>query len=127
MEFSYGINSGEETARKHGYQRNLLSLSLSTPPKNRTTVGLSSKRRGRLAMTALLGVAPVRSARASAANHWESISACRPDDLGVANGKVTFEVTDYAYPQHSCALARARLRRAEINPMSRVRPVRPLD
>jgi hypothetical protein len=40
-------------------------------------------------MTALLGLAPVRFARASAANHQESIIAHRPDDLGAANRKVT--------------------------------------
>jgi hypothetical protein len=61
----------------------------STPSKNRVTVGLRSRIQGRLAATALPGLAPVRSARASAANHWESISARQHDDLGVANGKVT--------------------------------------
>ncbi len=75
--------------------KEILLPSVSTPPKNRTTVKLSSKRQGRLATATLLGVAPVRLARASAANHWESISACRHDVLGVANGKVTFEVTNY--------------------------------
>jgi hypothetical protein len=42
----------------------------------------------RLAMTALPGLAPARSTRASAANHRESISACRRDDFGVANVNV---------------------------------------
>src|ERR1700721_1500071 len=54
-------------------------------------------------MTALLGFAPARSTRASAANHRKSISACRRDDLGVANGNVTSKVTDHACPQHSRA------------------------
>ncbi len=49
----------------HGYQRNPLPLLM--PAKNRTTVGLSFRRRNRLATTALLGLAPVRFARASAA------------------------------------------------------------
>jgi hypothetical protein len=40
------------------------------------------------ATMALLGVAPVRSTRASAANHRKS-SAFSHDDLGVANSKVT--------------------------------------
>jgi hypothetical protein len=61
---------------------------------------------------ALLGLAPVQSARASAANPRESISACRHDDLGVANGKVTIEVTDYACPQHSCARGEPTVRAA---------------
>jgi hypothetical protein len=56
----------KKTTRKHGYQRNLLSLS--TPSKNRTNVGLVSKLQRRLATTALLGLASVRSACASAAN-----------------------------------------------------------
>ena len=47
-------------------------------------------------MTALLGLAPVRSARASAANHRETISACQPDDPGVASANVT--VTDHVLP-----------------------------
>jgi hypothetical protein len=41
-----------------------------------------SKFKGRLATTALLGLACVRSARASAANHPESISARPREDLG---------------------------------------------
>jgi hypothetical protein len=50
----------------HGYQRNplILSLFLLMPAKNRTTVGVRFRRRSRLASTALLGLAPVRSARA---------------------------------------------------------------
>jgi hypothetical protein len=53
-------------------------------------------------MTALYGLAPARSARASAANHREIISACQRDDLGVANDNVT--AADHAFLQHSCAL-----------------------
>ena len=63
--------------------------SLLMPVKNRTIVKVSSRRRCRLSTTALLGLAPVRSARASAANHRENISACQHDDLGVANRNVT--------------------------------------
>jgi hypothetical protein len=48
-------------------------------------------------MTALPGLAPAHSARASAANHREVISACQRDDLGAANDN------DYAFPQDSCA------------------------
>jgi hypothetical protein len=77
----------DETARCHGYQINLLPLW--TPSKNRTNVKLASKLQGRLAKTALLGLAPLRSARASAANHRENISACQHDGLGVANRNVT--------------------------------------
>src|SRR5580693_8762248 len=70
--------------------------------------------------TALLGLASVRSTRATAANHRQLISACRRDELGVANSNVTSEVTDHVCPQHSWRPARAP---AE----SRVRSVRPLD
>jgi hypothetical protein len=52
-------------------------------------------------MTVLLGLAPERSARAPAAHHRKSISACKHDDLGVANDNVT--VTDHACPQQSSA------------------------
>jgi hypothetical protein len=46
----------------HGYQRNPLTLLM--PAKIRTTVKVRSRRRSRLATTALLGIALVRSARA---------------------------------------------------------------
>jgi hypothetical protein len=42
--------------------------------------------------TALLDLASVRSTRATAANHRQLISACRRDELGVANSNVTSEV-----------------------------------
>jgi hypothetical protein len=58
------LRDDEETAACRGYQRNLLTLS--TPSKNRTIVEVRSRRQRRLATTALLGLAPVRSARASA-------------------------------------------------------------
>ena len=62
-----------------------------------------STRQRRLATTALHGLAPARSARASAANHPESITACQHDDSVIANGTVTSKSTDHACPQHSCA------------------------
>src|ERR1700722_20122837 len=52
--------------------------------------------------TALLGLASVRPTRATAANHPQLISACRRDELGVANSNVTPEVTDHVCPQHCC-------------------------
>jgi hypothetical protein len=55
--------------------------SVSTPSKNRTNVGVRSTRRRRLATTALLGLALVRSARASAATTTGETSAlCKHDD-----------------------------------------------
>jgi hypothetical protein len=45
-------------------------------------------------MTALLGLAPVRSARASAANHRDTISACQHDDLVLANRNGKLKATD---------------------------------
>jgi hypothetical protein len=107
------IPIGLATDAPPGYQKNLLPLSYGHGPQ---TVLLSEqvfKRQRRLATTALLGLAPARSARASAANHRESISACRRDDLGVATGNVTSKAMDHACPQHSCAPP-GRLRRAEI-------------
>ena len=68
--------------------------------------------------TALLGLAPVRSTRAIAANQRQLISACRRDELGVANCNVTSEVTDQACPQ---------LRPTRVPAESRVRSVRSLD
>jgi hypothetical protein len=45
-------------------------------------------------MTVLLGYAPVHTAVHSPPSTLETITACRRDDLGVANGYV--KVTDYA-------------------------------
>jgi hypothetical protein len=56
--------------------------------KNRTIVGVRSIRQRRLTTTALLGFAPARSTRASAAAAG-NISACQHDDLGVSNYKLT--------------------------------------
>jgi hypothetical protein len=89
--------------------------------------------------TALLGLASVRSTRATAANHRQLISACRRDELGVANSNVTSEVTDQACPQHSGCPAAPRLPRRAVGltvrpwsaprgpAESRVRSVRSLD
>jgi hypothetical protein len=54
----------------YGYQRNPLPLLM--PFKNRTNVDVESRRRSRFAITALLGLALVRFARASAATTKES-------------------------------------------------------
>jgi hypothetical protein len=64
------LRDDEETAACRGYQRNLLTLS--TPSKNRTIVEVRSRRQRRLATTALLGLASVRSARASATTTGET-------------------------------------------------------
>jgi hypothetical protein len=84
--------------------------------------------------TALLGLASVRSIPASAASHRQLISACRRDELGVANRNVTSELTGQACPQHSClsrlprrAVGLAVERPARAPAESRVRSVRPLD
>ena len=53
-------------------------------------------------MTALFGLAPMRSTRASAAHHRESISACRPD-VRCSKPYGDIEVTIYACPQYYCA------------------------
>ena len=68
----------------------------------------STRQRG-LFTTALLGLALVRSTRATAANHRQLISPCGRDELGVANSNVTSEVTDQACPQHSACPAAPRL------------------
>ena len=59
--------------------------------------------------TALLDLASVRSTRATAANHRQLISACRRDELDVANSNVTSEVTGQACPRHSACPAAPRL------------------
>jgi hypothetical protein len=100
--------NGLVTERRHGYQNNL-----DTAKKPYYCVSKHPHISAGLATTALLGLAPARSTRASAANHRESISACWRDDLGVANENVTSKVTDHACPQHSRARV-GRLRRAEI-------------
>jgi hypothetical protein len=64
-------------------------LPLLMPAKNRTTVNVAFKRRISFATTALLGLAPVRSARASAATTGGNLGDSQPDDSGVANGKAT--------------------------------------
>src|ERR1700730_5005046 len=75
--------------------------------------------------TALLDLASGRPTRAKAANHRQLISACRRDELGVANSKVTSEVTGQACPGVPWGVPwsapRGRPRK------SRVRSVRPLD
>jgi hypothetical protein len=78
-------------------------------------------------MTALLDLASVRSTRATAANHRQLISACRRDELGVANSNVTSEVTGQACPRHSACPRLAVVRPARATAKSRVRSVRPLD
>jgi hypothetical protein len=75
-----------ETARKYGYQRNPLGIPLDAVQKT-YYCGSKFKRQRCFTTTALLGLAPVRSARASAANHRECTSARRQDDLGVATVK----------------------------------------
>jgi hypothetical protein len=94
----------EPTERRHGYQNYFFSLW--TGPKSRTTVEVRPPHVSAVFTTAMLGLAPVRSTRASAVNPRKSISACRRDDLAVANSNVTPEVTDHACPQY------ARTRRA---------------
>jgi len=87
----------------HGYQRNPLTLLM--PAKNRTTVEVRFRRRSRLATMVLLGLHRALCP-CTAANRQGNISACRPDDLGEANGKSDFKVTDYACPQHGCGVSR---------------------
>jgi hypothetical protein len=90
------LRHDEETGHCSGYQINLSDLW--TPPEIHTTVELGIQTS---APTALLGLAPERSARASATHHRKSIGASDRDDLGVANNNVT--VTDHACPQQSSA------------------------
>jgi hypothetical protein len=61
-----------------GYQINLPPLS--TRPENRTTVEVDTHTSAPSCTTALLGLAPARSARASAANNRESISTYKDDE-----------------------------------------------
>src|ERR1700739_4422900 len=96
------LRDDEVTERCHGYQNYFLSLSLSldTAPKP-YYFGSKNPHVSAVFTTALLDRASVRSPRATAANHRQLISACRRDELGVANSSVRSEVTDQACPRHS--------------------------
>jgi hypothetical protein len=103
----------DEVTELPGYQINLLSLTLDKVQKP-YYCGTKNSHQRCLTTTALLGLAPARSTRAYVANHRESISACRRDDLGVANSNVTTKATNHVCPQHSRDTRGGRLRRAEI-------------
>jgi hypothetical protein len=92
-----------------------VSLSLDTAQKPYYCGSKNSHQR-RLATTALLGLAPARSTRASAANHGKSISACPRDDLGVV-------VFSRGKPNLATVIGPRNCESA----LSRVRSVRPLD
>ncbi len=66
------------TARRHSYQ-NKSSPALDEIPKPYYCGGKKTHVSAVVATTALFGLAPMRSTRASAAHHRESISACQPD------------------------------------------------
>jgi hypothetical protein len=119
----------EVTERCHGYQNYFFSLALDTAPKP-YYLGSKNQHVSAVFTTALLDLASVRSIRATSANHRQLISACRIDELGVANSNVTSEVTGQACPRHSACPAAPRLaveRPARAPAKSRVRSVRPLD
>ena len=119
------LRDDEVTERCHGYQNYFFSLSLDTAPKP-YYFGNKNPHVSAVFTTALLDLASVRSTRATAANHRQLISACRRDELGVANSNVTSEVTGQACPRHSaCPACRGAPARATAK--SRVRSVRPLD
>jgi hypothetical protein len=67
----------------------------------------------RLATTALLGLAPVRFARASAANHRKT-SPLASMMLGCSKQKSNINMTDYACPQMGAHREGAALGRAEF-------------
>jgi hypothetical protein len=108
----------------------LFLLALDTAPKP-YYFGSKNTNVSAVFTTALLDLASVRSTRATAANHRQLISACRRDELAVANTNVTSVVTGQACPRHfACpgvpwGLALERPARAPGK--SRVRSVRPLD
>src|SRR5580700_840459 len=77
----------------------LFFLALDTAPKP-YYFGIKNPHVRAVFTTALLDLASVRSTRATAANHRQLISACRRDELGVANSNVTSEVTGQACPRH---------------------------
>ena len=97
------LRDDEVTERCHGYQK-LLFLALDTAPKP-YYFGSRNPHVSAVFTTALLDLASVRSTRATAANHRQLISACRRDELGVANSNVTSEVTGQACPRHSACPA----------------------
>ena len=101
------LRDDEVTERCHGYQNYFFAL-WTRPPKP-YYFGSKNPYVSAVFTTALLDLASVRSTRATAANHRQLISACRRDELGVANSNVTSEVTDHACPQHSACPAAPRL------------------
>jgi hypothetical protein len=87
----------ELTERRHGHQNYFFSLW--TAPKSHTTVEVrtpTSAPSSRLPCLALHRCAPPVHPSST-----PGISACRRDDLGVANSNVTPEVTNHVCPQHS--------------------------
>ncbi len=82
------------------------SLALDAAPKPYHS-GSKNPHASAVFTTVLLGLAPARSTRASAANHRKSISACPHDDSVIANGNVTSIAKDHVCPQHSYAPAGA--------------------
>ena len=72
-------------------------------------------------MMVLFGLAPAHSARASAANHRESISALLPDDLGAADAQSKNRNDGYSCPQCFC-VARVGAPPSGKQRVARVRP-----
>ncbi len=96
--------------RKHSaamVTKEIFFLNLSTLLKNRATVRLSTHRSGPSCHDGPVWPCTGALCPCICRQPPEIITACRRDDLGVANANVT--VTDYAFPQHSCA-PRGRLR-----------------
>jgi len=77
----------------------LFFLALDTAPKP-YYFGSKNPHVSAVFTTALLDLTSVRSTCATAANHRQLMSACRHDELGVANSNVTSEVTGQACPRH---------------------------
>jgi hypothetical protein len=113
----------EVTERCHGYQ-NLFFLALDTAAKP-YYFGSKNPNVSAVFTTALLDLASVRSTRATVANHRQLISACRRDELGVANSNVNIRGDGASQPRRAVRLAVERPARTPAK--SRVRSVRPLD
>jgi hypothetical protein len=106
------LRDDEVTERCHGYQKYFFSLSLDTAPKP-YYFGSRNPHVGAVFTTALFDLASVRSTSATAANHRQLISACRRDELGVANSNATSEVTGYSVcPGRPWSAPRGRPRKA---------------
>ncbi len=100
------LRDDEETKRSNGYQRAFLVLSLTRRAPKTVLLCNQESISSAVFTTALPGLAPASSARASAANHrkWSAPHSCGParahqgkhpqrPDLGTAGKRITWQIS----------------------------------